>query len=341
MPYFFEEDYAVFGEQRIDEALRRWKPGKWTQFVSAAEETFMQYNTLGYVGSTLAEWSAPDETPIAKENWNVSHPAFREDINYTDGMTEGEALVRATQSDRNYVLSVQRQNVDFWSLPNLTGALLGGLPDPVNLIGAGGVLGRAGRVKKLAEKMPVIRHTAPVLQGASDTALAESVFQFTRLAVESSQGGDLDQFAVLNEIGLASAFGGLFSTFPMAWQVAKKAPEIMHYTWLAEASNQIGRQGDSVTVFGRQGMNEDPIDPATAQKNNKEKLHEELSREDLEDVTDADTLFEGERREIDDRVWSETLADDVLDAASSPRETIRNGYEKLIQCVRQVGRKFS
>ena len=54
MPYFYEDDYATYGGQRIDDALRRWRPGAWRTFESAAEESFTQYNTLGWLASGLA-----------------------------------------------------------------------------------------------------------------------------------------------------------------------------------------------------------------------------------------------------------------------------------------------
>jgi len=340
MPYYYEEDYATYGNARIESALRRWRPGSFRTFESAAEESFTQYNTLGYLGSGLAEWTAQDETPISQNDWNTEHPLFREDIGYTEGLTEGVALARATESDRKAELSFVRQNVDFWSLPNLSGMLLGGLPDPVNLAGMGGFVGRMGTVAKVAQKMPVVRYTAPVLQGATDTALAESLFQFTRAAIETSRGGDLDQFSVLGEIGLAATFGGILSTLPMAWQIAKKAPEVMHYTWLAEARNQIGRQGDSVTIFGREGV--DSTDSATKVKEQDDILNE-LEADDLGEMVGetVEDLYEGERRSFDDRTYTETVVDDLRDAAGDFPGTIRNAYESVANCLkRRGGKKF-
>lgn len=339
MPYYYEDDYAIYGGARIDAALQRWRPGAFRTFTSAAEESFSQYNTLGYLSSGLAEWTAEDNTPIAEENWNANHPSHREDISYTEGLTEGEALARATQSDRNNSLEFVRQNVDFWSLPNLSGMLLGGLPDPVNLAGLGGFVGRMGTVSKIAKKMPVVKYASPVLQGSTDTMLAESLFQFTRQAVTASQGGDLDQFSALTEIGLAGVFGGMFSTLPMAWQIAKKAPEAMHYTWLAEARNQVGRQGGPVTIFGREGMEDVPTDPATKRAEQEEVL-EELNTEDFrEPLEEGDQLFQGERRDFDDRTYVETLADDIRDAAGSPGVTLRNAYESVARCMKNTFKK--
>lgn len=344
MPYFYEDDYATYGGQRIESALRRWRPGALRTFESAAEESFTQYNTLGWLASGLAEWNAPDDTPIEKDDWNHNHPLYRDDSPYTEGLTEGVALARASKSDRNTTLSFVRQNVDFWSLPNLSGMLLGGLPDPVNLAGMGGFVGRMGTVSKIARKMPVVRHTSPILQGASDTALAESLFQFTRSAVTASQGGDLDQFSVFGEIALASAFGGVLSTLPMAWQIAKKAPEALHYTWLAEARNQVGRQGDPVTVFGREGMEEGATSSA-ATREEQERILAELDDDELgEAVEQIDELFEGERRslddQIDDRGFGETLADDVREAVLNPGTTLRNAYESVTNCMRNTFRRL-
>jgi len=341
MPYYYEDDYAIYGGERIESALKRWRPGAFRTFTSAAEESFSQYNTLGYLSSGLAEWTAEDNTPIEEENWNSSHPSHREDIGYTDGLTEGEALARATQSDRNNNMAFVRQNVDFWSLPNLSGTFLGGMPDPVNLAGLGGFVGRMGKVSKIAKKMPVVKYAAPVLQGTADTVLAESLFQFTRSAVTASQGGDLDQFSMLSEIGLSAVFGGVFSTLPMAWQIAKKAPDAMHFTWLAEARNEIGRQGGPVTIFGREGMEEAASDTTTARQKNEEIL-QELESDDLgETVGEGDQLFQGERRDLDERSWTETVADDLRDSAADPGSTLRNAYEKITNCYISTVGKFS
>ena len=349
MPYFFESDYALYGTDRIDAALQRWRPDSWRTFTSAMEETYHDYNTLGWVSSKLAESVSSDDSPIMEDNWNDSHPLYRDDIPYTSNMTEGIALARATESDRDARMAFTRQNVDFWSLPNLTGTLLGGLPDPVNLAGAGGFLGRVGTVAKLAQKMPVVKYTAPVLQGSADTALAESLFQFTRASVAASRGEDLDQFSILTEIGLASVFGGAFSTIPMAWQIAKKAPSIMHYNWLAQARNQIGREGDSVTIFGREGMDEPDIsvNTADAQARNAQKQsdmeEENVFEEFCETIDDDQRLFEGENQKfdetIDDRTWKDKVADDLKDAVMNPGGTIRNAYEYVANCMLSVRRK--
>jgi len=345
MPYFYEQDYAIYGNQRIESALNRWRPGAFTTFKSGAEESFAQYNTLGYVGNKLAEWTAPDERPIAEDAWNESHPSYREDVSYTDDMTEGVALIRATQSDRAAELNFTRRNVDFWSLPNLAGIMLGGLPDPVNLAGMGGFVGRMGTVAKIAKKVPVVRHAAPILQGATDTALAESLFQFTRAAAISSQGGDLDQFSILNEIALSAAFGGMFSTLPMAWQIAKKAPEVMHYTWMADARDAIGRRGSSVETFGTEGIIDDTVTVASreAEEANNTKINEEddiFTMHNEEDTiynqsTNLDESVNTTPRDsIDDRTYTERFVDDVGEALVNPARTAKNAAEKFVHCFR-------
>jgi hypothetical protein len=344
MPYYYEDDYAIYGNQRIENALRRWRPGGFETFKSGAEESFSQYNTLGYIGNKLAEWTAPDETPIEENDWNESHPLYRDDVAYTENMTEGVALVRATQSDRATELNFTRRNVDFWSLPNLSGVMLGGLPDPVNLAGMGGFVGRMGTVAKVAQKMPVIRHTAPVLQGATDTMIAESLFQFTRAASVASQGGDLDQFSVFGEIALAGAFGGMFSMMPMAWQVAKKAPEVMHFTWLADAKSAMARQ-EPVTTFGTGGLIEDGVTTASkeADSTNFRNIDDEndIFREHEgpnkihESTTPLDESVTPPKNEpVDDRTYSQKFVDDVSEALLNPVQTARNAAEKYIHCVR-------
>ena len=307
MPYFFEDEYALYGSDRVQSALQRWRPDAWTTFTSAADETFSQYNTIGWMTSVLPEWVAEDDTPIQRNEWNDNHPLYREGLNYTENLTEGVALARATEADRESRLQFTRQNGDFWSLPNLAGTFLGGLPDPVNLVGVGGFLGRMGTVAKVARKMPVVKYTAPVLQGSADTALAESLFQFTRASVAASKGEDLDQFAVLTQ-----------------------------------ARNQVGREGDSVTVFGREGMNDEAIPTSDARRNNQETL-DDLDEEIAETVGEEDQLFNEERRNfddpIDDRSWSERAVDDMADAVTDPVGTFRNAYEKVANCMLRFSRK--
>ena len=349
MPYYYEQDYAVYGNQRIESALRRWRPGAFTTFTSGGEESFTQYNTLGYLTSKVAEWSAPDERPIEKSNWNDSHPSFRDDVPYTEGMTEGVALVRATQSDSAAELGFIRNNVDFWSLPNLSGIMLGGLPDPINLAGMGGFIGRMCTVAKVAQKIPVVRYTAPVLQGATDTMMVESLFQFTRAAAVESQGGDLDQFAVMGEIALAGVFGGMFSMMPMAWQIAKKAPQVMHYTWLADAKNALSRQ-TSVNTFGNSGLIDDvPITGATKEID-EITAAERLSDEDdifrehdpgnstYEHGTNLDDTVQTPPKErteaVDDRSYKEKFVDDIGEALLNPAKTMRHAAEKFVHCFR-------
>ena len=345
MPYYYEDDYATHGNERIQSALYRWRPGSFTTFESGAEESFAQYNTLGYLGNKLAEWTAPDERPIARDDWNESHPSYRDDVSYTDDMTEGVALIRATQSDRATELNFKRRNVDFWSLPNLSGVMLGGLPDPVNLVGMGGFLGRMGVVAKVAKKMPVIRHTAPILQGASDTAVAESLFQFTRAAAISSQGGDLDQFSVLGEIALSAAFGGMFSMMPMAWQVARKAPQAMHYTWLADARNKIGRRGESVETFGTEGILDDTV--TVASREAEEASHTKINDEDdiftmrneedtihVQSTNLDESVNTTPKDSIDDRTYAQKFVDDIGEALVNPARTAKNAAEKFVHCFR-------
>jgi len=345
MPYFYEQEDEIYGNRRIEDALYRWRPGAVGTFKSGIEESLNQYNTLGYLTSKLAEWVAPDENPINEEDWNESHPSYREGIAYTENMTEGVALVRATQSDKLSELNFTRRNVDFWSLPNLSGIMLGGLPDPVNLAGMGGFVGRMGTVAKLAQKMPVIRYTAPVLQGATDTMMAESLFQFTRAAAVESQGGNLDQFSVFGEIALAGAFGGMFSMMPMAWQVAKKAPEVMHYTWLADAKNAMSR-GEPVATFGTEGR----IDTTATTAASKEADNAQFKDIDAEDDIirehqGSDKIYEGstpldesvtppKKEAVDDRTYNQKFVDDIGEAFINPAKTAKNAAEKFVNCLR-------
>tara|TARA_B100000586_G_scaffold105425_1_gene75574 strand:- start:10702 stop:11760 length:1059 start_codon:yes stop_codon:yes gene_type:complete len=345
--YFWEEDYLNYGNKRLEDAIGRWRPGAFETFKSAAEESFLQYNTLGYLGAGLAAWTAPNQTPIEEDSWNEEHLSYRPGINYQEDMTEGEALVLATQWDQKTRLQNIRKNVDFWSLPNLAGTMLGALPDPVNLAGFGGFVGRMGTVSKIAKTMPVVKYTAPVLQGASDTALAESLFQFTRATYEHTHGGNLDQFSIFGEIALATAFGGIFGTLPMAWQIAKKIPPAMHFTYLDEAMHRIGRQQKSNDTFGDVGIHADDIDvdAGTALGRNSDRQADTELEGQLADVDEAGAeIYDFERYDFDEVPEVEgkgilaEAADDIHTTLTHPKETKRNIAEKLVECVRFFGR---
>lgn len=343
--YFWEEDYLNYGNKRLEDAIGRWRPGAFETFKSAVEESFLQYNTLGYLSAGLASWSAPNQTPIAEADWNDDHLSYRPGISYQEDMTEGEALVLATQWDAKTRLQNIRKNVDFWSLPNLAGTMLGALPDPVNLAGLGGFVGRMGTVAKVAKTLPAVKYTAPVLQGASDTALAESLFQFTRATYEHTHGGDLDQFSIFSEIALATAFGGVFGTLPMAWQIAKKVPAAMHFTYLDEAMHNIGRKQKSNDTFGNDGVLVDEIDidaDTAAARNSENQANTELDGQ-LADIDEAGSeIYDFERYDFDEvtetkGVVSEAI-DDIHTTLTNPKETKRNVAEKLVECVRFFGR---
>ena len=344
--YFWEEDYLNYGNRRLEDAVGRWRPGAWETFTSAAEESFLQYNTMGYLQAGLASWTAPNETLINENDWNENHSSFRPGISYQEDMTEGEALVYATQWDTKTRLQNIRKNVDFWGLPNLTGTMLGALPDPVNLAGFGGFLGRMGTVAKVAEKLPAIKYTAPVLQGASDTALAESLFQFTRATYEHSKGNDLDQFSIFGEIALASAFGGVFGTLPMAWQLAKKIPPAMHFSYLDEAMHNVGRKQKSNDTFGNDGvlMDEIDVDADTAFARNAERETNTELEGQLADVDEVgNEIYDFERYDFDEVIEPETKGivkeaiDDIHTTVTNPKATRRNLAEKLVECIRFFG----
>jgi len=104
---------------------------------------------------------------------------------------------------------------------------------------------------------------------------------------------------------------------------------------------EIGRQGGPVTIFGREGMEEAASDTTTARQKNEEIL-QELESDDLgETVGEGDQLFQGERRDLDERSWPETVADDLRDSVADPGSTLRNAYEKITNCYISTVGKFS
>ena len=80
-------------------------------------------------------------------------------------------------------------------------------------------------------------------------------------------------------------------------------------------------------------------DSATKQAEQEDILRQ-LDEEELGEtiIEEGEILHGGERRNldeaVDDRTFPETLADDIRDAATDPRGTLRNAYESVANCLR-------
>ena len=283
MPYqsYYYQNPEVYQKSRLNSAIARWQPSGWDTFTSGAEESFTQYTALGWLAKEAQEWDVfgeLDHTKIKKEEWNKEHYLWRSDIQWDDNMTIGIAKMRRERSDRLSELTMYRNNVDFWSLPNLSGVLGGALLSPENLVAWGGMIGRAGTLATLARttRVPVTsRFIKPVFQGMADAAIADTLFQSVKATVQLNRGENIDGAHAAFEIGLATLTGGFIGTFPMAGQVAKKIPAAFKPVVMRHALNNIA-ESKPVSFFKDKGRKnaEEELDPETMANTLNEKIKE-------------------------------------------------------------------
>ena len=231
---YYYQDASVYQKGRLTAAMHQWEGGALDAFTSAAEEIHSQYTILGWLIDEAKESFLDDDTPILKEDWNKNHYLYREDVPWKDDLTVGVAEVRRDRSDRLNELEFRRANVDFWSLPNLSGSLLGAMGSPENLVAWGGMIGRAGSLAKLGSKVPLTTNYlkkvgrmpsgGTIGRGMTDAFVADSLFQTVKATVQANRGEEPDLVHAAFELGIATMTGGVIGTFPMAYQVATKIP---------------------------------------------------------------------------------------------------------------------
>ena len=246
---FRHRELSYFEESRLNAALYKWKGGALDAFTSGFEEAHSQFTALGWIAQEVAEIEADDKTPIIKQDWNKEHPYWREDIPWTDDLTVGIAQVRNNRQKRLDELAWRRNNVDFWSLPNISGTLLGAMASPESLIPYTGMIGRAGQLVNSGVKAGVMRkYFKPIVLGMTDAAIADSLFQTVKATVQVNRGENPDLVHAMFEVGLATMTGGLIGTFPMAAQVASKVPKMMRPAILKKTMQDLS-QGKPASFF--------------------------------------------------------------------------------------------
>jgi len=247
---YSHEAPSHYARSRLNAAATRWHSGSLDAFTSAAEETHGQYTILGWMIDEARESFLGPQTEITKEEWNKDHYLWREDVKWTPDLTVEVAEVRRNRSDRLRDLSFRRANVDFWSLPNLSGTLLGAMGSPENLVAWGGMIGRAGSlVGQTTGKMATIgRYLKPIPQGATDAFVADTLFQTVKAGVQLNRGEDIDLLHAGIEVALATATGGILGTVPMALQIANKVPNVFRPALMKKSLNDIAN-GKPVQAF--------------------------------------------------------------------------------------------
>jgi len=279
-----------FQKSRLNSAIYKWKPGDWDTLSSAAEESFTQYTALGWLAREAQEWDVlgrHDNTLVPKEEWNENHFLWRNDVTWDEGMTIGIAKARRERSDHMKDLAMYRNNVDFWSLPNLAGSVMGAMISPENLVGWGGMIGRAGTLAKLAQttKVPITsRYIKPVFQGMADAAIADTLFQTVKASVQLNRGENIDLVHAGLEIGLAGLTGGIIGTVPMAYQVAKKIPSAFRPVLIKKAMQNIA-DSKPVSLFKNRGKR------SVEEEASPEQIKETLNKKKNEFTEESTELF--------------------------------------------------
>ena len=317
---YYYQDTSNYATSRLNQAMSRWHGGALDAFTSGAEETHSQYTVLGWLIDEAKESELDDTTPILQDEWNKNHYLWRADIPWKDDLTIGVAEVRKDRSDRLNALAFRRANVDFWSLPNLSGLLLGSMGSPENLIAWGGMIGRAGTVAALATKAPITtRYFKPIVRGMADAAIADSLFQSVKAAVQLNRGEDPDLVHASFELGIATLAGGFLGTMPMAAQVAYKIPRafrpaIIKKTW----KDLKGGPANFFKSRARRNLEEELDPKATV---------DELNQR-MQDFDDADASLSAD---------ASTQAG--KDYVVHTKGQLRNLIHKAANCVRKLGGK--
>jgi len=246
---YSHEAPSVYARSRLNAAATRWHSGSLDAFTSAIEETHGQYTILGWMVDEARESFLGPQTKIAEKEWNKDHYLWREDIKWTPDLTVEVAEVRRNRSDRIRDLSFRRANVDFWSLPNLSGVLLGAMGSPENLVAWGGMVGRAGSLIGAGGKLATVgRYLKPIPQGATDAFVADTLFQTVKAGVQLNRGEDIDLLHAGIEVALATATGGILGTVPMALQIANKVPDVFKPALMKKSMNDLAN-GKPVQAF--------------------------------------------------------------------------------------------
>jgi len=295
MPYqqYYYQDPSTYQKSRLDSAIRHWRVGPMETFKTAASESFNEWTALGWIVRQAKESNAASNQLILKDEWNEQHFLWREDVEWQPNFTEGIAEVRRDRSDYLADLSIRRANVDFWSLPNLSGTILGALPSPENLVAWGGMIGRAGILAKLATtgRVPLTsRFLKPVFQGMADAAIADTLFQTVKATVQINQGKNIDAVHAAFEIGIATMTGGFIGTFPMAYQIAKKIPSAFKPALIKQAVKDIA-DSKPVSIFKNRAKR------STEEEMSPDEIKAELDKRTKAYADEADELYRDPSRE--------------------------------------------
>ena len=269
---YSHEAPTAYAQSRLNSAASRWHSGSLDAFTSAIDETHSQYTILGWMIDEAKESLLDSQTPILETDWNKEHYLWRDDVRWEPELTVEIAEVRRNRSDRIKALQFRRANVDFWSLPNLSGVLLGALGSPESLVPFGGMIARSGQLAKAGSKLSTIgRYLKPIPMGMTDAFVADTLFQTVKAAVQINRDEDPDLLHAGLEILLATATGGILGTIPMALQIGSKVPNVFKPALMKKSLQNLAN-GEPVQAFKGNPKRhvEEELDPnATIEELNK------------------------------------------------------------------------
>jgi len=260
--YNIDRDDGAIGRAYLSEAVRKFKPGIMSQMAESFSSA-MEYNTVKYTYDLIQ--SLNDDSPIIpKELWNAEdHENFRKGIPYREGLTEDQAFVEAERYDREVTRSEYMANTNPWDLHNLGAAFSAAIFDPLSYVPMVGLGSKAiGIGAKIAKRMDTVANVAtkihplkslalntikpikPIAVYSAEGALAESTFQLIRASADASNGKDFDYMGAMLDVSIATAFGGVLGTIPVAKTIKKNFTMKQQVTALSKALDDMKQHGE-------------------------------------------------------------------------------------------------
>lgn len=260
--YRMDRHQGQVGDIYLREAVRGYKPGIASQ-ISESFQGALENNTLAW-GLELIQGLNDDSPIIPKELWNAEdHENFRKGIPYREGLTEDQAFVEAERYDREVTRSEYMANTNPWDLHNLGAAFSAAIFDPLSYVPMVGLGSKAiGIGAKIAKRMDTVANVAtkihplkslalntikpikPIAVYSAEGALAESTFQLIRASADASNGKDFDYMGAMLDVSIATAFGGVLGTIPVAKTIKKNFTMKQQVTALSKALDDMKQHGE-------------------------------------------------------------------------------------------------
>tara|TARA_R110000744_G_scaffold128767_3_gene236012 strand:+ start:852 stop:1859 length:1008 start_codon:yes stop_codon:yes gene_type:complete len=267
MPYqeLYIDQSVEIEQERFGSALRQFEPGNIDTYLGYADQAYM-YSPAAFAVEYFSSFQ--DETPIAEENWNESHPLYNDGaLSWNEGLTEGQAIVDKRVTERERDVGMLLRNTDPWSPVALAGTLGMNLGSWENWIPIASWMGHFNKIKNIAPAVdfigtidglvPVVGGTAKIPLSASkqfglrvaDATISESIFQMSKATFNSGRGKDTDALQSAIEVALATVSGGVLSSFTFAHKI-KEIPLGDHFKNMSIRINEM-RDGIHARYFDK------------------------------------------------------------------------------------------